>query len=179
MAYAIHVFFDQKTDVLVRNIWEELAKNNLETYMYESGNKPHLTLEIFEDINVEIAQNALINFSESRSSIPISFQQIGLFQSPGKVVFWAPVVTDELLHLHNDVFEIFQFCNSKKSPYYAPGRWTPHCSLAMEIDDQKNIPQIIETCSTLPSPHDAIITKIGLISFRPVNHICIYELNTD
>ena len=179
MAYAVHVFFDQNTDVLVRNIWEELAKNNLETYMYESGNRPHLTLEIFEDINIEIAQISLFNFSKSRSSIPISFQQIGLFPSPEKVVFWAPVVTDELLHFHNDVYEIFQFCNSNKSPYYAPGRWTPHCSLAMEIDDQKNIQQIIEICSTLPSPHEAIITEVGLISFRPVKQICTYELKPD
>jgi len=177
MTYAIHVFFDHKTDVLIRNIWATLAKENLETYMHESRNKPHLTLAIIEDLNVKIAQKALIKFCESRSALPITFAQIGFFPRPGKVVFWAPVVTNELLLFHNEVIEIFRFCDSQKSTYYQPGKWTPHCSLALEIEDQKSIPQIIEICSTLPTPHEAMITEIGLISFRPVKHICACPLS--
>jgi hypothetical protein len=110
--------------------------------------------------------------SNSTQTFFISFQQIGIFQSSTNAVFWAPVVTQDFLEFHKDFYNrILNIGATTESNYYTPGNLVPHCGLAMEVKDKQLIPQIIEVCQTLPNPHNATVTEIGMLKFRPVKHL--------
>jgi 2'-5' RNA ligase len=176
--YSIGLYFDSKTDFLVREVWKILSEHQLSDYYLRSGNRPHITLAIFSETDIETAEQLLFDFSQSVTPFFLSFQQIGIFTGPDWAVFWAPVVTTKLLELHSDLHNKFgAFSTYPDFTFYNPGKWIPHCGLAMEIKEYQQIPEILELCRNLPPPHETEVTEIGLISFRPVNHLFTFPLS--
>ena len=177
MPYSIGLYFDQITETIVKTLWQQLAEMGLADYYYVSGNRPHITVRIYNDLYVSEAEKILYQFSQSKRHIPISFQHIGLFNGLDNTVFWAPVVTQELLAHHSELENLFRQAGATPGlEYYAPGNWIPHCGLAMQVTRNELVPQIIEVCQSLPNPHAGQITEIGLIKFRPVEHLCSFSL---
>lgn len=177
MPYSIGLYFDPQTDLLVRLIWKRLAEEGLAEYYHLSGNRPHLTLCLFEQTDCLKAQEALKNLSQVAHSFPVSFQSICLFPGTISTVFWGLVVTHPLLELHAKVYKTFcQFSIRPNFNYYTPGHWIPHCGLAMEVKDKGLVARIIEMCQVLPIPHQAQVVEVGLISFRPVKHLFSFSL---
>lgn len=176
MPYSVGLYFDNKTDTLVRNIWQVLHEKGLASYYHQSGNRPHISLGIFDDTNQSKANSFLQQMSRSLGPVPLSFQQIGIFPSPNGAVFWGPVVSKELLDFHMDFYWRFsEFSLQPEFDYYKPGHWIPHCGLAMDIKNHSLIPQIIESCISMPNPYPAKAIEIGLISFQPVKHLSSYR----
>ena len=64
MAFTIHLFLDQKTEITIRAIWQALAEREITDYMYSSGNRPHITLAIFEMVVLEALNRCLRNIAE-------------------------------------------------------------------------------------------------------------------
>jgi len=177
MLYAVGLNFNLATDNLILNIWKQLAETGLADYLQISGNHPHITLGIFEDLDVEKTKLELELFTKSLAPFPLSFQQIGIFPSPKVAVFWGPVVTDKLLKLHSNLYkQLSKFGSQPDFDFYKPGHWIPHCALAMEIEDDSKVLEIIDVCRSLPNPHDVMIEEIGFISIRPILPIVIYPL---
>jgi 2'-5' RNA ligase len=176
--YSIGLYFDNETDLLVREVWKKLSDQKQSDYYFQSGNRPHITLAIFSGTDIEKAERLLFQFSQSSPSFSLSFQQIGIFMGPDWTVFWAPVVTRNLLEIHADLHQKFgAFSTFPDFTYYNPEKWIPHCGLAMEIKEYQQIPQILDTCRSLPISHKAQVTEIGLISFRPVHHLFSFPLS--
>jgi 2'-5' RNA ligase len=172
MPYSIGLYFDNETESMVRAIWKQLADLKLADYFYISGNVPHITLGIFNVLSIDDIKNELEEISKSKRAFPISFQHIGIFQSSTNAVFWAPVVTQEFLEFHREFYtRILNTGATTESDYYSPGRLVPHCGLAMEVKDLRLIPQIVEVCLPLPNPHNALVTEIGMLKIRPVEHL--------
>lgn len=177
MLYAVGLNFNVETDNLILNIWNQLAETRLADYLQTSGNHPHITLGIFEDLDVEKTKVELELLTNSLAPFPLSFQQIGIFPSPKLAVFWGPVVTEKLLKLHSNLHkQLSKFGSQPDFDFYKPGHWIPHCALAMEIEDTSKVLEIVEVCRSLPNPHDIMIEEIGLISIRPIVPIVKYLL---
>jgi 2'-5' RNA ligase len=173
MPYSIGLYFDQETNRLINQIWKILAVEKIAPYLYQSGNQPHITVGIYQETEITTAKDTLENISTTIKTFPISFQQIGIFPSPAMAVFWGPVVTTGLLQIHDQINKAFEkFSSFPEFGFYLPGHWIPHCALAMELGDNSLTNKIIEICRSLPNPHEALITDIGLISFRPVKQLC-------
>jgi 2'-5' RNA ligase len=49
------------------------------------------------------------------------------------VLFLGAVVTGDLLALHARVHQALADQPVTRSPYYLPGQWTPHCTLAQDL----------------------------------------------
>ncbi len=177
MLYAVGLNFDEETDNLILNIWKQLAETGLADYLHTSGNHPHITLGIFEDIDVEKVKYELESFTKSLDPFRLSFQQIGIFPSPKVAVFWGPVVTERLLEFHSNLYKrLSEFGGQPDFDFYKPGHWVPHCALAMEIDDALKVFEIVEVCLSLPNPHNVIVEEIALISIRPIQPLAKYPL---
>lgn len=177
MPYSIGLYFDQKTDSLVRDLWKSLAVKELASYYHQSGNRPHITMGVFNDINLSKAEKLLLQTSQSLKPISLSFQQIGIFPSPVGTVFWGPVVTKNLLDFQLNLYKRFyKFSVQSEMSFYKPDNWIPHIGLAMDIEDISVIPQIVKLCQTLPNPHLGTVIEIGLISFRPVKQLLNFPL---
>lgn len=172
MPYSIGIYFDRETESMVRTIWKQLADQNLADYFYTSDNRPHITLGIFDVVNIDEIKNAMELLSRSKKAFSFSFQHIGIFQSSTNAVFWAPVVTQEFLEFHSAFYDrVLSTGATTESNYYTPGNLVPHCGLAMEVKDEKLIPRIVEECQALPNPHNAMVTDIGMLKIRPVEHL--------
>jgi 2'-5' RNA ligase len=154
-----------------------LAELKLADYYHLSNNRPHITLGIFNELDCDVVRTVLEAIGYSQKAFQLSFQQIGVFPTSSGVVFWGPVVTQEFLGIHKKIYQrLVESGATAGAEYYAPGKWIPHCGLAMEVTDKENIPRIVESCQRLPHPHEATITEIGLIKFRPVEHLFSYPL---
>ena len=77
MPYSIGLYFDPETDHTVREIWRRLAEDGLADYYPVSGNRPHITLVLFDDTDVGRAESVLREAAESQPAFSLSFQQGG------------------------------------------------------------------------------------------------------
>ena len=177
LPYSIGLYFDPETDHTVQEIWRHLAEDGLADYYPVSGNRPHITLVLFEDTDVGRAESVLREVVAEQPAFPLSFQQVGVFPGAKPVVFWAPVITQTLLALQKRLYDrLADFSQPPEFDFYQPDHWIPHCGLAMEIGTRASVPDIVRACLSLPNPHVAEALEIGLISFRPVKEIITLPL---
>ena len=171
MPYAIQIFFDNRIEQVIQTIWQEQAESSIAPYLGTSGNRPHISLSLCEELDRVSCQVKLEAWAAGVKSLPVSFQQLGIFPAPGAVVFTGPVVTPELLALQREVDGLLDGCCVwPEFDYYRPGHWIPHCTLAMEFDDSQ-LPRALEIAGHLKLPLNGSLSGVGVIEFRPVNHL--------
>jgi 2'-5' RNA ligase len=100
-----------------------LAETGLAPYMHTSGNRPHLTLAIYQELVLAEAKERLTLLAATSKSLPITFSHIGLFPTPEAVVFVAPRVTSDLLELHSRLHDLLADIGRQLLAYYLPGQW--------------------------------------------------------
>ncbi len=175
MPFAVHLFFDAAIETAVRNAWKELADNGIAPYMHQSNNRPHLTLAIYQDLNLKECQPALQTIASALTPIPVCFEHVGVFPTVPAGVFISPTVTINLLQFHAQIQKTLQGVGTAPNAYYLPGQWTPHCTLALELDPLLT-PRVLEVGLRMPWPLRGEVTEIGVIQFRPVEHLFGFSL---
>ncbi len=175
MPYAVHLFFDTALQAAIKSAWKVLADTGIAPYMYESANRPHLTLAIYQHIDLPECERQLKSFAAARSSLPVNFQHLGIFPTTQAAVFLGPTVTASLLQLQTEIHKILHSIGTDPHPYYLPGNWVPHCALALELDP-KLITQVLDSVLPLTLLLHGTITEIGVIEFRPVKHLFWFPL---
>lgn len=160
--FAIEIFFDDKTDKHIRNIWEILKSKNITDSMICGGWHPHISLVVFDLDSIDTLIPVIKSFADNQNELPIAFTQIGVFPIEYGVVYFAPTVTNTLLKFHADFFSVFNTLTDEISDYYRPDKWIPHCSVGLNL----SIPQIEKTvsiCREIGLPQNAVISKIALV----------------
>lgn len=175
MPYAIHLFFEKLTENMIQSAWRNLAENGIAPYMQHSGNRPHLTLAIYQQLNLEACQQRLKTISAAYLPLPLSFQTIGIFPTTPATVFLGATVTTPLLEIHAHLHKILQPISSEPLSYYLPDRWIPHCTLALDLEPE-SIPSVLEISMSLPLPLKGTVAEIGAIEFRPVRQLFTFPL---
>ena len=176
MPYAVHLFFDDTTDQAIRTIWQEMTDSGAAPYLGVSGNRPHISLVLCDELDPGDCERRLKDFSTHFKAMPVSFQTLGIF--PGTTVYTGPVVTRELLHLHREVDGLLDGCCKWPAfDYYRPGKWIPHCTLAMEFEASR-LNEVLEIASHLKLPLNGQIVGLGVIEFRPVKHLFAFNLGS-
>lgn len=174
MAYAIELFFDSATETAVRRIWAELAGRGVAPYMHDSPNRPHVSLAVYDTLDITKAAAVLESFAAKTAPLPFTLASWGLFPvSPEPVVFAAPVVTATLLALQERACEVLTSAGRGPSPHYLPGQWTPHCSLAVHFPPE-HVLEAIDVCRSLPLPLAGRLEAIGAIETRPARPLFTY-----
>jgi 2'-5' RNA ligase len=138
MPFAIELFFDTATDEAVRRVWSALAEQRIAPYLHESANRPHISLAVYEWLDVAGCARTLEAFAAQTPAFPVILASFGVFPTnPAPVVFAAPVVTSHLLALHAGVCAVLASVAREPAAYYLPGRWVPHCSLAVHFPAER------------------------------------------
>jgi 2'-5' RNA ligase len=176
LPYSIGVYFDAESEAKIRALWKKLAEKNLADYLHNTESRPHLTLAIYEDLELFKAHEILTAISENHAPIPLSFEYVGVFPTT-RGTFLGPVVTESLLELHRQVNgNINPHAKLPEIPYYLPEQWVPHCGVAIEVET-KNIPEIIQTTSEMfEFPFNATVIEIGITTHEAGNEYCCYQL---
>lgn len=95
---------------------------------------PHITLAKYDDADArEIG--AVVDALAETPSLTLTFYRLGSFD-PGFLILWAaPKPEQALLDLHARAHTIIDPSRCKRP--YRPGHWTPHCSIALRIADDR------------------------------------------
>src|SRR5690348_16612926 len=120
MPFAIQLFVDPVSDSIVRSLWEDIARAGLFA-MRESGNRPHVSLAIYRELDVALCANLLDVFAATHAPFALTFTSLGIFHEGQIVVFLAPVASVALLHLHKEIHALLQGTDTFPAPYYLPG----------------------------------------------------------
>lgn len=170
MTLAIPLYFDQVTETAIQAVWQVLADRQIAPYMVSSGIRPHITLAIFRDVDRYSCQQILSPLVDDLDPLPVTFTHLGVFPTPSPVVFLAPTVTQELLDLHRTVYELLDKVGDQPDPFYLPGAWVPHCTLAVEFESSQISPAV-EAARSMILPLRGWASELCLIEYPPVNHI--------
>ena len=134
MVYAIEMFFDKDTEKKIMEFYYKLKEENSSSYLLDIDSLPHVTMGCFNDIDVEECNNRLEGFCNKTPSFSLTFPSVGAFSKPQPVLFLSPVVTQELLNIHKDLWSLFSDCNYFSHEFYVPGYWIPHCTVDISGD---------------------------------------------
>lgn len=175
MAYAIDLFLDEDSDRLIRDIWQELAENDINNSMMSAGNRPHLTLAMFDDIDIEETDELLRIFSDNVGPIILKLIHIGVFPDKESTVFLGAAVEECLLNIHNEFHELFRKFHHEKWDVYLPGEWIPHCTVAIDVSMREAL-NITEYLIKNYRPLEVKCISIGLVEYPPARVISTYGL---
>jgi len=123
---------DPATSATVRQIWDELAARDLPSLATHTHRRhqPHCSLTVAEDLPVDDALAAV--GSVPARPLRLHIESVGVFPNMG-TLFLAPVVTEELLEEQRRVHSRVAPHAGQPWPYFEPGAWTPHITLAWSL----------------------------------------------
>lgn len=128
--YAVVLVLAEEGAARVRAVWERLAAAGMQAP--PEGIAPHVTLGAFGQVDLAVMVTAMAAFFREWEVKPLRFEMLGSFPTSG-VLQTTPVVTAELLALHAAFHEAVGPATSEADYYYRPGRWNPHCTLALGL----------------------------------------------
>ena len=166
MSYAVLLHFDKDNEDTLMKLWDEALNCGGDPYIIESGIRPHITLAYFEDMNVNSFSDKLESFSRKMNKFSLKLGSIGTFANQQGIVFLAPVVTDYLMELHKEFYEIFDREIEGINSLYTPDNWIPHCTLSI-YNNLNTCTSIIKKMIETYTPLSVQISSIGITEHSP------------
>ncbi|MCP5189336.1 MAG: 2'-5' RNA ligase family protein [Pseudomonadales bacterium] len=97
--------------------------------VYGNPSEPYLSLAVFDDTEASKIEAGCEILAAKLARTTISVSGLGIFQGDAPVIFASVTLTENLRVLHTSVHKTFPQLLSR--PYYQPGAWDPHITLAM------------------------------------------------
>ncbi len=180
MGYAVELFYDDESDRAVRRIWDGLGAMLERPSLSELGARPHVSLAVYSDeladcLDMAGFEEILREFAQLATSFEFKLSSVGTFPGGEGVVFLAPVVTRQLLAFHARFHDAFSRHRDAAAPYYRPGQWVPHCTVAIDLAPSE-VTKAVDYCREAFRPICGRFEEIGLIEFRPVKELVAVKL---
>lgn len=174
MAFSIELHFDEKSNSIIRSMWKKLSEANISDYMDQHGGFPHISVVIFDDIDILGVEKLIEEVAEKESIFTLKMCSLGIFPSNQNVLFLSPVASETLINLHVKLHFATKNIESKWE-YYLPNQWVPHCTLGMNIPLTK-INHAIEVINEDYQPLEVRIETIQLVEFNPPKIVKSFKL---
>ena len=175
MGYAVLLYFDDQTEQSIRNVRHALAEQGLPSLLDKVGDRPHISLAGFSNLDPAILISLVQEYANDIEPLQVDLSAIGTFPTEEHVLFLSPVPTLQLLTCHQEFHQRLATSKLISSPYYVPTKWTPHCTVEMNIPDEQ-LPKAIEFCSRAFKPITGHIQEIGVIEYPPIKHLAKWSL---
>lgn len=166
MSFSIELHFDEKSNLIIRNMWKKLRERGISAYMDQYGGFPHIALAVFNDIDILEIERLIKKVIEDESMFNIKMSSLGIFPSNESVLFLSPAASATLINLHSKLHGVLKEIEGKWD-YYLPDFWVPHCTLGMNIAKSK-IHDALDVIIEDYEPFDAKVETIQLVEFNPV-----------
>lgn len=168
LMYIVDMFLDNRASRYVTYIWQSLSDKGIDSSLIDTeGLFPHITLAIYEDVDENRFIAKMKEFKNKLKSIDTRFDAIGVFPTTG-TCFAKPVVTEEIIKMHREYYEFFKEFNDTARTYYLPGKWNPHCSLAIGLNKEK-LKEVMNFVIDIYEPFDASLEGIALYKVEMEN----------
>ena len=145
MPFVFEAQFDSHGDARVRRVWQAIEQSGLRCAPADAGYVPHISLAVFEDLELAAARAMMQKFCRARKAFNIAMAAYGGFATPGGIAFLLPAVTDDLLRLHSDFQQAVAGLKGTARGHYQPGIWIPHCTVnyGMEPADWQKLASVL------------------------------------
>ncbi len=160
MPYAITLGFDAAAEAQIKAIWRANRMLGFPQRPMDDT-QPHLTLAMFEDLDLPVLAPLLHTFARDQAALRINFESVAHFPGSEGVVFAAAVMTRALMDLHRRMFMLVQPHASGCKAFYVPDQWVPHCTLAMWTIGN-GINQSLEVARGFDWPLPATLRLLGV-----------------
>lgn len=171
MPYALELELDAGAGAAIRTLWQTMSAVGV-TWMAESGASPHVSLAIWETIDRPRFDTELSRLAAEIGPIDIAFDGAGSF--PGGTVFLRPTPNPALRELQRHVHARFASLGEGSWAYYLPESWIPHCTLAMDVPDDR-VREALAIAERAPAITGRF-EHVGIVEFRPVQVLARYPL---
>ncbi|WMM26125.1 hypothetical protein RBU61_05475 [Tissierella sp. MB52-C2] len=81
MSFSIEVHFDEKSNLIIRNMWKKLIERDISDYIDQYGGFPHIALAVFNDIDISDMERLIDKVVENESMFTIKISSLGIFSS--------------------------------------------------------------------------------------------------
>jgi 2'-5' RNA ligase len=174
VGFAISLRSDHPSAGTVRDLWRDAARFEERPSMALLGYPPHITLAIYDDgVREDEVRDALDRAGRDLPALRLTFDAIRTFEGP-PLVLWASPRPDPTLHavyaaIHAAIHPMH--CR----PHYRPGAWTPHCTLAMQVRDDRRA----DALAFAAAPRTAfavVFDALDCIAFPPLAPVALHRL---
>ena len=131
--FILEIFFDPATEQSIRAIWGRINTLLGEKPPARGDARPHLSAASTPTLNIPAFTHDLKMLAARVPPLPLEFSSVATFPTQERVLFLSPVVTTELLALQEELYHLLRRHGGEAPWFYAPTRWTPHCTLCHGI----------------------------------------------
>jgi len=129
---------DEQHTAKVKEIWS-LLQVECGLSAINSTPFPHFSFHIAEYYDLEILDTRLEKISRTTPPFTIRTTGLSIFTGLEPVVFVPLIVEEQLLKIHQTLWEQTSTLGYRLSSHYRPGAWVPHITLANRDVDANNI----------------------------------------
>lgn len=178
MQYAIELYYDEETENKLFHLAQRVAEEGISTKFLEWKTRPHLTLACFNDVNEETCIWKLKEFAGEHKTMPAYIASVGMFNDT-KTIFAAPMMNQAMYEFQAQLHECLKDFDTTGWEWYCPGRWAPHCTLALTAEDGQEA--FLKASELVLREFQKIagrFTSIGLVKITfPVKEIFTIDFN--
>ncbi len=162
MPFAIVLFLDDRSDLIVRQIWAALDDHHVTSprSIPSSDFHPHVTLTVFEHGDTGKVTEVLGPLSQLTVGLPLPLAPLGFFLTKEAPAFLGVIPSSRLLSVHRAVHDAIEPFVDGIGPYYRPDALLPHCTLALGVTDKSGV---IDVVSRFTLPIDAFAASVQLV----------------
>jgi 2'-5' RNA ligase len=168
MAFALELFFDSRCEARLRRLCGSLRQTQIggAVLIDDVKARPHITLAVCDDADEKAMCQVVRELAQQTAAMPVILSSLGMFPSTESVLFLAPVVEPELLEVHRRADARLSEFTKTPWRFYKPGRWVPHCTLALKLP-LEGVQRAIEILAESSFPITGELVEIGVSEFDP------------
>jgi 2'-5' RNA ligase len=147
--------FDPQTEAALRAAWQAVADAGVSAFMLGLDYPPHMTVFMADAVDIDGLRASWKALASCIAPFPLTFPSLGVFGGGAGVVYLTPTIPRSLLDLHRCFWEAAQPYLQNPAPYYAPGQWSPHVTLAFDLSQGQvdaAITALLKAQDRLPRP---------------------------
>ncbi len=115
----------------------QLVEAGVNRTLINMNMRPHLTIAEVDASDASTLEKEVVRLSDEITQYELRMPSLGFFPNDEGVLFLAPTVEEPLLIFHRKVHEALEPISEAFSPLYLEKNWVPHCTLALELDEQQ------------------------------------------
>jgi 2'-5' RNA ligase len=176
--FAIELYFDERTEALIRAIWEKLAERGVSDRLAKKGSRPHVALAVFEDADAGELTYWLRRLARDQAPVEARFEALGTYCSADGVLFLVPVASPRFFLLHSTVIKTLSAQAQGLKDTCRPNRYVPHCTIAYGLDKEP-LSRAIALFSNKALPIVGSFNRIGLFDLATNEDRCVYAFQKE
>ena len=134
------------------------------SYLRELSYGPHVTLAIYDDIEMPELRAAAEQLFERAVAVELVFEAVRWFEGPALTLYAAPAPSRDLDELDRKLHRLI--APERCHPHYRPGCFIPHCTLAARISAERR-DDVIAFARRKRIGFRAAFTEGEVVSFPP------------